>query len=134
MQQFPWVTSPRVSHSLWGQCHHGEPSAVTVAVAVKRLHLCLLCVAPAFPAAAGGTLLAGIWHLHCLSPAAWPRLNSDHLQVPAPFRTDAASGSLVLLEQLPRELWWGYPVSAALWSSWCGETGTGRMYEQPWVG
>lgn len=34
--------------------------ALTVAMAVKRLHLCLLCVATAFPAAAGGPLLAGI--------------------------------------------------------------------------
>lgn len=37
-----------------------ESLALTVAVAVKRLHLCLLCVATAFPAAAGGPLLAGI--------------------------------------------------------------------------
>lgn len=37
-----------------------ESLALTVAMAVKRLHLCLLCVATAFPAAAGGPLLAGI--------------------------------------------------------------------------
>lgn len=37
-----------------------ESLAQTVAMAVKRLHLCLLCVATAFPAAAGGPLLAGI--------------------------------------------------------------------------
>lgn len=129
---YPGTPSLRISDSRWGQCHHREPSAVTVAGAVKRLHLCLLCVAPAFPAAAGGPLLAGIWHLHCLFPAACPRLNSDHLQVPAPFGTDAAAaGSLVLLKQLPRELCWGYPVSADLWSSWCEETGTDRMYPQP---
>lgn len=37
-----------------------ESSVLTVAVAAKRLHLCLLCVATAFPGAAGGPLLAGI--------------------------------------------------------------------------
>lgn len=37
-----------------------ESLALAVAMAVKRLHLCLLCVATAFPAAAGGPLLAGI--------------------------------------------------------------------------
>lgn len=37
-----------------------ESLALTVAMAVKCLHLCLLCVATVFLAAAGGPLLAGI--------------------------------------------------------------------------
>lgn len=37
-----------------------ESLALTVAMAVKCLHLWLLCVATAFPAAAGGPLLTGI--------------------------------------------------------------------------